>query len=492
MKLLFKDGVKDLSKLKKQVISNNASRELVRRYGAAGDVLEWGKVLFPEKFQLPYCAELHQYFVDTRYDIFTSTEAPRGFAKTTIRCFLIPMFIALNEPAKYQHFLNVQATATKAINENLAIRIEIERNQLLREVYSDLVIGEKWTEKQFSIINKGHEITFTAVGAGESIRGLNYKNKRPDYIIVDDLYNDDDIYSPAAVSKKNSWFWGTLYNTLDETKDNSFHLQGTAISKNDLLALCRDNKQVVDSSNKLVNIKSKMFQAIKDEENQVVLWPEFMTYEKLMAKKELMGSIIFNREFQNNRRDDESSTIKEYWLKFHDKIPLDATVVAKIGGCDPSIGENPGNDFTAIIVVYATAIPDSNNHNYWVEEVINEHLTMNERIKKFDNVNERHNFTHCPVEGISGFRDFVAELKRRTNLPIKLISSVKNKQANREREAVKFESGRVSINRNIPQKAKNQLIEQLLNNFPEKDDVSDALFLALNTLTVNKINAEIL
>jgi hypothetical protein len=475
----------------KQSLAFSAKQELLRRYAREGDVLNWGKVLFPTKFKLPFCKELHQYLADIRYEVFTSTEAPRGFSKTTIKCFLVPLFIALNEPEKYHHYLNVQATSTKAISENIAIKSELETNELLLATYPILQSKEKWTEKQFVIsIPKGnevYEIVFTGVGAGESIRGINFKNKRPDYIIVDDLYNDDDIYSPKAVLKKNNWFWGTLYNAIDETKPNSLHLQGTAISKSDLLATCRDTKQVVGALGKLVNIKSKTFQAIKNEETKEVLWGEFMTYEKLMAKKELMGSIIFNRELQNNRRDDESSTIKEYWLKFHDRIPEGSRIVAKIGACDPSIGENENNDFTSIGAVYATEIPDSRAWDYWIEEVVNEHLSMNQRVLKYDNMNERHHYTVCPVEGIAGFRDFVAELKRRTSLPVKLISSVKNKQANRDRESAKFEAGRVSINRNIPQHIKNQIIEQLLNNNPDHDDISDMIFLSLNTQITSKV-----
>lgn len=473
----------------KRALSLSARLELAKRFAAENDVLSWGKILFPHKFYLPYCMKLHQYLVDIKDEPFTSTEAPRGFSKTTIQCFLISIFNALVHPNKYNHYLNVQSTATKAISENIAVKHELESNQLLIALYGSQISEEKWTEKQFELRSGP---IFTGVGAGESIRGINYKSKRPDYVMADDLYDDDDIYSPDAVAKKSQWFWGTLYPALDETKKNCIHLQGTAISKADLLASIRSDKYIIDPLGKKVFVKSKTFKAIEDTAKQVVLWPEYMSHEKLMAKKELMGSIIFNRELQNERRSDETSIIKEHWLKFHSQIPADAKVVAKILGVDPSIGEKEGNDFTGGAVIYATEIPNVRAFNYWIEEMVNEHLSLNQRVNKFDNMNERHNFTQVPVEGIAGFRDFVAELKRRTSLPVKTIDSVKNKIANLERESSKFEAGRVSINKNIPPKLKNELIEQLLNNYPDHDDMRDAVLLALNSTIIRRVTMEML
>ena len=68
--------------------------ELAKRYAKEKNILGWGKTLFPEKFPLPFCKELHEYFVEVRIEPFTSTEAPRNHSKTTIRCFLIPLFHA--------------------------------------------------------------------------------------------------------------------------------------------------------------------------------------------------------------------------------------------------------------------------------------------------------------------------------------------------------------------------------------------------------------
>ena len=120
------------------------------------NIFAWAKYYFPEKFTLPFCLELHSYFVEVMRELFTSTLAPRGTAKTTMRCFLIPLYLGLEYPDLYQHFLNVQSTTTKAEAINHSIKTECETNERLIEdygVYNEklekkTLMGSKWTEKQ--------------------------------------------------------------------------------------------------------------------------------------------------------------------------------------------------------------------------------------------------------------------------------------------------------------------------------------------------------
>jgi len=188
-------------------LKHQAHLQLIRIYAGAGDILAWGQRLFPDKFPLPFCAEMHEYFVQIRKDPYTVTEAPRNHAKTTIKCFLIPIFQSLVEPESFRFYLNVQATDKKALAINRAIMAELESNEDLRALYGDQV-SYRWTAEEF-ILNNG--TIFKAVSTGQSIRGIHYRNRRPSYIIADDLYDQDDINNPDSTIKKNDWFWGTLY-----------------------------------------------------------------------------------------------------------------------------------------------------------------------------------------------------------------------------------------------------------------------------------------
>jgi hypothetical protein len=263
---------------------------------AQKDILAWGKAIMPEKFHLPYCQELHSYFCAIRGEPFTNTEAPRDHAKTAIKCNLIPLFQALEEPGTFNHYLNVQSTEKKALSVNVAVRHELEYNEVIREVYGDQVGPGKWTDQQFVLANG---TVFTALGAGQSIRGIHYLNRRPDYIIVDDLYDDEDINNPESTRKKNDWFWQSLYPARAETRRCSIHVQGTAINCDDILYELQKKPGVI----------SKSFAAVKDWDKGIVLWPELKSFQERITQRALMPSVIFAREYQNERRDDSASIV---------------------------------------------------------------------------------------------------------------------------------------------------------------------------------------
>ncbi len=278
------------------------------------DILGWGAALFPEKFGLPFCPELHGYFVSIRADDFTNTEAPRYHSKTTIKCFLIPLFQALEEPETFRHYLNVQATDEKALEVNRTIKAELESNELLIAIYGDM-IGDRWTDQRFVLRNG---VIFSAIGAGKSIRGINYRNVRPDYIIVDDLYDEDDIFSSTMTKKKNAWFWGSLYQARSKSRRTSIHFQGTAINTDDLL----------EELKKKAGVKSRSFAAVKDWDKGTILWPTVHnTFDKLKKDRVLMGPLIFAREMQNERMDETTTVLKRTYWKFYKELPSGFDIV---------------------------------------------------------------------------------------------------------------------------------------------------------------------
>lgn len=459
-------------------IRRQARVELARRYAAEKDILNWGRICFPDKFNMPFCHELHDYFVEIRNDEFTSTEAPRYHAKTTIKCFLIPIFQALNEPETFRHYLNVQATLEKAIGINISIGLELEKNELLRELYGDQIGDEKWTEKQFVLRNG---VVFTAIGAGQSIRGINYRNQRPDYVIVDDLYNEEDIENLDSTRKLTSWFWGSLYHAMSQSRRSSLHVQGTAINSEDILEKTKTAK----------GVRQRTFRAIKNHETKEVLWPELKTYDELMATLERgMPIVIFNREMQNERRNDTESVIKEAWLSGWEYEPadmkLDASfkVSAVILGVDPSVGEKLVNDFTGIALVIKTKKVDEREPRFWIEGLWNEHLSFDERVKKVQEIADSRP-KHLPItianiEGIGAFKDTALAIKSKTSVNVKIVDKVPDKITHLVNKSHHFQTGRVRLNRNIPQNLKDMIKNQLITNKPPHDDLRDAVLQALD------------
>jgi hypothetical protein len=461
---------------------------LAKRLAQEKKILEWGKLLFPDKFPLPFCHELHNYFVEIRDVELSDTEAPRSHAKTTIKCFLIPIFTALEEPEKYRHYLNVQATGSKAMEINRSIKHEIETNPLIFAIYGNL-IGARWTDQQFVIAHHGpsgrimHEVAFTSVGAGQSIRGINYRNIRPDYIVVDDLYDEEDINNPDSTLKKNDWFWGSLYPARSRSRKCSFHVQGTAINDEDIL----------EKLKKMTGCISRTFRAIK--ETGEILWKELNTRQKLDEERQRMGSVIFEREMQNVRRNDATSIIKKAWMDLYDPEELFKRIKDDPNHfmirsvkllIDPSIGKNSENDFTGIALMYETCYSDAQGgSDYWIEKVWNEHLSLDARILKLIHISQGQpkdlTISECRIESISGFQDFTQEVIRRTNLPVHAVEKVPDKITNLENKSHFFENKKVHLNKFMDPVLLDVAIYQLTTNHPKHDDVRDAILLGLDS-----------
>lgn len=458
-------------------INSQARIARARMAAAEGDVLTWGQCLFPDKFGLPFCYPLHQYLVDIRGLPFTSTKAPRYHSKTTIKGFLIPIFQAIYEPSDFLHYLHVQATDAKANAVNRSIRYEFEENAELCELCGDLV-GPRWTDEQFVLSNG---VCFTAVGAGQSIRGINWRNRRPDYIMPDDLYDEKDIYNPEATQKKNDWFWSTLYPARAQGRRTSIQVTGTASNELDLL----------NRLEKLSYVKARTFKAIiGDWKNREVLWPEKNTFESLMQDMEGMTTAIFMREMQNEPRDDASSIIKKAWIQDYDPTSLKPDgkfeYVRTVLGCDPSIGQKEENDFTGISLIDLYRYTDAKGYFYYIRGLWNEHLSLEKRIRKLEEI-QRVQPANRPlslayIEGIAGFKDFVAEVKRQTTIPTREVDKVPDKLANLESKAWFFENGRVFISKYIDPKVRDEWEYQLTTNHPKFDDMRDATLLPMEMI----------
>lgn len=451
--------------------------EKAKACSKAGDILGWGAAIMPEKYHLPFCKPLHGHFVDIRHAELTDTEAPRDHAKTAIKCNLIPLYQALEESKAFDHYLNVQATDKKALAVNVAIRHELEYNEVIRAIYGDQVSREKWTDQQFVLKNG---VVFTAASAGQSIRGINYLNRRPDYIVVDDLYDDDDINNPDSTLKKNDWFWSSLYPARAETRRCSIHVQGTAINKEDLLEQLKTKPNVV----------ARSFRAVTDWDKGEVLWPELMTFEKRKEQRVLMPSVIFAREYQNERRDDASSIVKRAWLDGWEFDPADlrfgkeAALLAVIIGNDPSIGEKVENDYTGTALVLKTRKSGERIPRFWITGLWNEHLSLDGRIAQLQRIGAAQppamRVTKARIEAVAGFKDYAAQARKKSGLPVEDVNQVKDKISVLESKSWYFEQGLVKISRNITQSLRDELVHQLTTNHPKNDDLRDALLLCLD------------
>ena len=178
-------------------------------------------------------------------------------------------------------------------------------------------------------------VAFFARGRGQSPRGLRYRNKRPDYIVIDDLDDDELCENDARVRKITEWVKEALFGAFG-AEGGRFIMVGNLISKNSVLANIAASKGVEVSQ---VNVLDK---------NGKSAWPEYWTEERIREKREFMGYRAFEKEYMNNPIK-EGSVFRKDWIRWGRMLPLDKYEMI-VAYCDPSFKGSTQNDYKAIKV----------------------------------------------------------------------------------------------------------------------------------------------
>lgn len=451
------------------------------------DILGWLKAAMPRSYLLPF-SPLHHHLVKMRHEKEFGLEASRGSAKTAIGCVGLALYGGLEEPDLFDYFLNVQGTEKKALLVNLAIKLELQQNEVLRAVYGDQVGADKWTDSLF-VTKKG--VVYQAVSTGEDLRGTMYRMRRPNWVRLDDAYKDEDIHNPENTLKKNDWIDSTLKPMVAADRTTSYGHQGTAINDQDALK-GYEEKAKLDRTG---TIKFARFPAYSDE-TKTSLWPEQRTYEAWVAKREEPGvnPTIHAREYLCERRDESSSIVKPSWLHGGNEgkpvwefdpsaLRFDGRQQKLLAArliVDPSIGKKEENDPTAMMVLLKSVTFEAKSADYWIMKLVNERLSINARILMMQDIVD-----HPPrgfklqegrIEDVAGFGDFVAEARRRIKgIGIRSMAAKLDKLAHLESKSWNFQNEKVHISTDIPKTLRDALYNQLTINHPLHDDLRDVM-----------------
>lgn len=258
---------------------------------------------------------------------------PRGHAKTTWeKIDTIHDILYALEPV----ILYIGNTKPDAQFHLESIKGELEGNEILREIFGDLVppesnLSRKWTNHHIETVNG---VNMLVRGAGKG-RGVNVKNQRPTKVIADDIEDDEQVQSAMRREKLHNWIHNVILQTLDKTR-GKFKFIGTVIHP-----FC----EVLLFFNQFGGIKRA---AIEDGKP---IWPQVFTEEVLERVKKDSGTRTFNQEYLNNPVNEETSIIKRSWLADKMFSSLSPAGLRKILMFDPQAGEKEGADFFGLALL---------------------------------------------------------------------------------------------------------------------------------------------
>jgi len=255
---------------------------------------------------------------------------PRGHAKSTHFDVFIPLWLIF-QPKKLINVMVIVSKSEDAANGLLGdIQAELEANQRIINDFGPQKSEGDWQEGSF-VARCG--VAFFSRGRGQSPRGLRYKEARPDYIVIDDLDDDELCRNERRVHEMTEWVKTALFGALDVGRGR-FIMVGNLISKTSVLKEFAETKDVYLS-------KVKATDAMGNP-----VWREKWTKKEAEEMRIFMGYRNWEKEMMHNPIK-EGSIFKRDWIKYKKLPPLrryDQLIVY----IDPSFKGTTKNDYKAV------------------------------------------------------------------------------------------------------------------------------------------------
>lgn len=326
--------------------------------------------------------------------------APRDHGKTYFFDFAYPIWQILRQPWGCGFiFSATQPQAERILGD---IKYEIETNPKLQWLMPSR--KDRWSSTSIRMSN-GHRIF--ARGFGTKVRGAH-----PDWIVCDDVLNDESMYSDLVRQKQIDYFYTAITNMI--VPKGQIVVVGTPFHKEDLYASLRENPEY----------HFQKYQAMGEDGK--ALWPDRYSADLLTRRKAEIGVIRFTREFRCEPVADDMSLFpqslfrgepteqmatvlgmpKDYWERLGVQIYV---------GVDFALSSSVQADYTVIWVMGVDKFG-----NRWLIDIIREKgLPYQEQLSLINEVGRRYEPALIFLESNQMQRIFGDELIRLTDLPIK-------------------------------------------------------------------------
>jgi len=232
--------------------------------------------------------------------------APRGHAKSTALTHTFGLAAACWRAES--HILIVSATEDLSMSHLGDISKELHDNEELR---SDFGIVEFIVDAKSEIVVRcedGYEFRIIARGAGQKLRGMKWKGRRPGLILCDDMEEDEQVENVDRRTKFSRWVMRALMPLGRRGAKIRWH--GTILHRDAFLSKIMKNDSWV----------SRLFKAHRSfDDFSDILWPHMWSEERLKLKqKEYIGAgdpAGYSQEYLNDPLDSAEAYIQSGWFQ---------------------------------------------------------------------------------------------------------------------------------------------------------------------------------
>ena len=261
-------------------------------------------------------------------------EWARGHAKSTHLSLFIPLW--LKAKGEFKTFVLVGQNEPSAKRLLSKIQAHLVKNKRYIQDFgtqTDANTGE-WKDGEFSTRDG---VKFIAVGRGQSPRGLSSDDSfRPDFIVIDDLDDDELVRNPRRVRETIKWVQEALFGTLDMGRGR-FAMVGNRIAKNSVLTSFIEKQGIFHTK---INALDEFGEPS---------WIEKYSIEEIESVRTFQGYFAFQKEYMNNPIE-EGNVFQNHWIKWANMPNFEdfEQITAYI---DPSFKSSSKNDYKAIAIV---------------------------------------------------------------------------------------------------------------------------------------------
>jgi predicted phage terminase large subunit-like protein len=453
-------------------LSETAKQE--RKDACKADMKLFGKTYFPHYVSKP-CGDFHD-------DLLSMLDnpgqmcffaGPRESGKTTWDALIAVVYYVVYEVKNF--IVIVSENEDIAADYNNFVKLEFENNERLRADFGDLVGTGTWSKED--LVTKNNRRVWCR-GYMQPVKGRRWMQHRPDYIACIDLESLTTTNNPRTVAMMKSKISGEIYGAMAET--GTLFMEGQIIRKNCVLAQFIGEKNAEGDP----KYKSSVWSALYDDDSRSY-WPEGWSVAKLLNKKEMMGTVEWNRWMQN-RPTDEQGAFREEWIRYyHPDELISRRLVTAMGG-DPSMTSKMTSDDKAILTVSKDEEGIIYIRNAWIRR--SSPVAFIQAV--YNRYEDIHGISQVGIEENS-LKDYLRDsvdnyaATKGYHLPWRPINSRMNKEDRIMRLSPLVERGKIRFVKGDSDQDK--LIEQLLffGQPGVKDDGADALEMAVQI--VNRV-----
>lgn len=290
-----------------------------------------GKPIKPAKFHIQAAKEILN-----NNNIKAVYQWARGHAKSTYMDIIIPMWLMCQEKRTINVMVLVGKSEDNACTLLGDLQAELQYNKRYIADFGAKYNAGDWQEGQFVTFDG---VACFALGRGQSPRGLRYRNSRPDYVVIDDLDDEEMCRNEKRVHDCTNWVKEALFGVFGAS-GGRFIMVGNLIAKKSVLSEIINTKGVVTSK---INIRNN-----KNEPS----WAEFWTNERITEVEQFMGYRSFQKEYMNNPLT-EGAVFQQKDIRFGKMLPL-CQYTSIVCYTDPSFKSSSKADYKATALVGIT------------------------------------------------------------------------------------------------------------------------------------------